>query len=65
MSAEIAKRIGVRYVGPQRDRHGTIVGHIYNDDDGCGGSFGLPFHHNAADVCRAVDDLRARFADAA
>ena len=63
MSAEIALKCCVRYVGPQRDRHGTIVGHIYNDDDGCGGSFCVPPLHDELDVCRAVDDLRARFAN--
>ena len=64
MSAEIALRCGVRYVGPQRDRHGTIVGHIYNDDDGCGGSFCVPEHHDALDVAAALDKKREEFANA-
>lgn len=65
MSAEIALKCGgVRYVGPQRDRRGTIVGHIYNDDHGCGGSFSVPVIHDALDVVAALDALRARFADA-
>ena len=64
MSAEIALRCGVRYVGAQNDMRGNCVGFIYNDDEVTGGSFCVPEHHDALDVCAAVDALRERFSDA-
>ena len=53
---KIAARLGIRFCGVQFDRYA-----LYNDDDGCGGSFAVPLDHNEIDVLVALQKKRSDF----
>lgn len=56
MSQKIAERLGVRFCGVQFDQYA-----MYNDDNGCGGSFCVPVIHDAIDVANALYAKRKEF----
>ena len=59
----IANRLnGVRYCGEIKDKHGEIVGHMFNDDIDCGGSFAvLPDELKVHSVVNALLNVRETF----